>query len=205
VELDHVLIAVQDLDEGARVFEDRYGLASVDGGQHRAWGTANRIVPLGTSFLELVAVVDEAAAADSVFGRWVAEAASSAGRPFGWAVRTNDLDPIADRLDLPIHSGSRLRPTGDVLSWRNAGIDESVANSSLPFFIEWGSGVRLPGMTEVVHRAAPTRVKELRLIGDPERVADWLGDHALPISVRSGPPAVSSVVLSTTTGEITIA
>jgi hypothetical protein len=205
VELDHVLIAVRDLVEGAQTFEDRYGLATVDGGQHPGWGTANRIVPLGTSFLELVAVVDEAAAAHSVFGRWVAAATSRSGRPFGWAVRTKDLDPIARPLGLQVNSGSRVRPTGEVLSWRNAGIDEAAADSSLPFFIEWGSGVRLPGTAESAHPAAPTGIKELRLVGDNGRVSEWLGDHTLPISVRRGPPGVSAVVLSTETGEITIA
>ena len=48
MELDHVLIAVTDLEAAAREFEARHGLSSVEGGRHRDWGTANRIVPLGT-------------------------------------------------------------------------------------------------------------------------------------------------------------
>src|SRR5262245_13448232 len=71
MELDHVLIAVTDLEEAARGFESRYGLASVDGGRHRDFGTANRIIPLGSTYLELVAVVDPGAAAGSSFGWWV--------------------------------------------------------------------------------------------------------------------------------------
>ena len=58
MELDHVLIACTDLEAAAREVEARIGLASVEGGRHRDWGTANRIVPLGSSYLELVAVVD---------------------------------------------------------------------------------------------------------------------------------------------------
>jgi Glyoxalase-like domain len=42
-------------------------------------GTANRIVPLGEAYLALVAVVDESDAADSVFGQWVAGAATEDG------------------------------------------------------------------------------------------------------------------------------
>ena len=60
MELDHVLIAVTDLEAAAREVETRIGLSSVEGGRHRDWGTANRIVPLGSSYLELVAVVDRA-------------------------------------------------------------------------------------------------------------------------------------------------
>ena len=75
LDIDHVLIAVPDLSAAAPSFTARYGLASTEGGHHPAWGTANRIVPLGTSYLELVAVVDEAKAQASPFGRWVAGAA----------------------------------------------------------------------------------------------------------------------------------
>src|SRR5687767_15772991 len=49
----------------SRDFEARHGLASVDGGRHRDFGTANRIIPLGSTYLELVAVVDPGAAARS--------------------------------------------------------------------------------------------------------------------------------------------
>ena len=51
-----------------------FDLPSVDGGRHPGWGTANRIVPLGDTYIELVTVVDEAEAAQSPFGRWVASA-----------------------------------------------------------------------------------------------------------------------------------
>ena len=58
LELDHVLIAVDVLDEAGRWIEERHGLTSIQGGRHTGWGTANRIVPLGGSYLELIAVVD---------------------------------------------------------------------------------------------------------------------------------------------------
>jgi hypothetical protein len=73
VELDHVLIAVADLTAAASVMEARYGLTSMEGGRHPGWGTANRIVPLGAAYLELVAVVDRTQATESVFGSWVAQ------------------------------------------------------------------------------------------------------------------------------------
>ena len=71
MELDHVLIAVDDLEAAAKEVEERLGLASVAGGRHHGLGTANRIVPLGETYLELVAVVDDAEAAASGFGSWV--------------------------------------------------------------------------------------------------------------------------------------
>jgi Glyoxalase-like domain len=174
----------------------------VEGGRHPGWGTANRIVPLGTSYLELIAVVDQAAAAHSSVGRWVAGGASPRlGRPLGWAVRTGELDTIARRLGLTVSGGSRVTPIGEVLRWRSAGIEQAAAESSLPFFIEWAAGTPLPGTTAVAHPAAPARISKLLLEGDPDRLAAWLGDHALPIVVRAGSPAVAAIVLLTATGD----
>ena len=94
MELDHVLIAVSDLEAAAREVEQRHGLVSVEGGRHQGLGTTNAIVPLGDTYLELVAVVDEAEAAQSGFGSWVAGWQPSA-RLLGWCVRTDDLDSVA--------------------------------------------------------------------------------------------------------------
>ena len=74
MELDHILIPTADLSSEVAKVEARYGLVSVEGGRHAGWGTANRIVPLGQTYLELVAVVDPEEAARSAFGRWVAAA-----------------------------------------------------------------------------------------------------------------------------------
>ena len=199
-----MLLAVTDLVAAGRELQARYGLASVEGGRHPDWGTANRIVPLGDSYLELIAVVDQAAAVDGGFGRWVASRASRQSRPLGWAVRTSELDAIARRLDLTVHSGARVAPSGEVLRWRSAGMDQAAAEPSLPFFIEWAAGVRLPGATAVTHPAAPAGISKLYLEGDPDRLAAWLGSHALPILVRTGRPAVTAIVLATATGEIVL-
>lgn len=192
MEIDHVLLAVTDLDVSARDLEERYGVASYVGGQH-PWGTANRIAPLGDAYLELVAVVDAEKAAASPFGRWVASAAP--GRPMGWAVRTPALDATAARNGLMIASGGRTTPNGSELRWRMAGIDQAAAEASLPFFIEWSSGTELPGRVPIVHPGGAVRLARVVLQGDAERLAAWLGDHRMPIVIRSGHAAVAQVVL----------
>lgn len=204
VELDHVLIAVADLAAAAREFKSRHGLASVEGGRHPAWGTANRIVPLGDSYLELVAVVDAAKAAESVFGRWIASGASSTARPLGWVVRTHQLDELARRLDLAVHAGSRATPGGDLLRWRSAGMDQAAAEPSLPFFIEWGPQAQLPGRAVIRHRTGAASIAKLILDADPGRLADWLGNHQLPIVVRAGIPAVTTIYISSDAGEVVL-
>ena len=183
IELDHVVYAVADLDEAGREFERRHGLRSVPGGRHPGWGTANRIVPLGATYLELAAVVDPAEAELSAFGRWLAHAEAG---PIGWAVRTDRLDELADRLDLPVVSGSR----GE-LRWRAAGFERAAAEPLLPFLIEWGEGTSHPGAEPAGN---DTRELSLELTGDLSRLDAWLGPHELPVAVRPGAPAVARVV-----------
>jgi Glyoxalase-like domain len=204
LELDHVLIAVTDLATAAREIEARHGLASIEGGRHLSWGTANRIVPLGESYLELVAVADEAEAAQSPFGRWVAAAHPTLAQPLGWAVRTHQLDEVARRLDLTVAAGSRSARSGKLVRWRLAGVEQAAAEPSLPFFIEWRRGTPLPGRASASHRAGAIRITELQLDGDADRVATWLGPHRLPITVRARAPAVASIVLSGAAGEIVL-
>jgi hypothetical protein len=202
VQLDHVLIAVADLEAAGLEIEERYGLTSVEGGNHPAWGTANRIVPLGDSYLELIAVVDTAKAGQSSIGRWVASAVSSTLRPLGWAVRTSQLDEVARRLDLDVHAGSRTTPWGDEVRWRSAGIDQAAVEPSLPFFIEWGSETKLPGRAEIHHAAGAAKIARLAVSADSGRLAGWLGDHQLPIVVSAGKPAVTAIFIAVDRGEI---
>jgi len=192
---------VADIRGAARAIEARHGLASVEGGRHPGWGTANRIVPLGDAYLELVAVADDAEAAQSPFGRWVAGA-----RPglLGWAVRTRDLDAVARRLGLTVTPGSRATRGGRILRWRLAGIEQAAAEPALPFFIEWGAGTPLPGRSAADHAAGRATIERLDLDGDADRLAAWLGGHELPIAVRAGPPAVTRVALAGAGGEIAL-
>ena len=193
-----------DLAAAARGLEARHGLTSIEGGRHPGYGTANRIVPLGDSYLELVTVADEAEAARSPFGSWVARVQSDRGRFLGWAVRTHGLDAVARRLELTIHAGSRTTRSGDTLRWRVAGLERAAAEPSLPFFIEWAQGTAFPGRAPARHPLGAVRIAELQLAGDRDRVAGWLSSRRLPITVRVGPPTVASIVLAGPAGEIVL-
>ena len=204
LKLDHVLIVVSDLAAAAREMEARHGLAAIEGGRHPGWGTANWIVPLGDTYLELVAVVDEAEAAQSTFGRWVAGVHPRPAQPLGWAVRTHRLDDVARRLGLTVHPGSRAGRDGRLVRWRLAGLEQAAADPSLPFFIEWAHGTSLPGRAPATHRAGAVRIAELQLGGDADRLNAWLGDHRLPITVRAGGPAVAGILLTGAAGKIAL-
>jgi len=59
--IDHVLIAVNDLEEAADVYR-RLGFFVTEGGEHPGRGTANRLAVLDPEYIELIAVRDRAEA-----------------------------------------------------------------------------------------------------------------------------------------------
>jgi hypothetical protein len=158
-------------------------------------------VPLGYSYVELVAVVDEGEASSNVFGSWVGREATRTGRPIGWCVRPDDLAATTSRLNLRIEEGFRLKPSGERIEWRTAGIEEAVSSPGLPFFIERPDPATFPGATET--RAATTR--RLEIACDVARLAAWLGPHALPIDAQPGETGLTAVVLDGPRGPITLA
>jgi hypothetical protein len=201
VELDHVLVTVPGLAAAAHALDEEHGLAAIQGGRHPGWGTANRIVPLGDSYLELVAVVDAREAARSSFGKWVAASQSARLRPLGWAVRTSELSEVASRLNLNIEAGSRTGRDGGLVAWRLAGVDEAAAEPALPFFIEWAPGTPLPGRADAVHAAGEVRISEIRLTSDCGQIGSWLGPHHAPIDIRPGTAAITAVILEAASGD----
>lgn len=170
--IDHAIVCVPDLTDSVAAFETEHGVASVPGGRHRGHGTANRLVPLGDAYIELVAVVDIAEAENSVFGQWVTARSSSPGAD-GIAIATDDLDAICARLDLDPVTMSRPADTGDELRWRIAGMEQLVT-SGLPFFIQWDIDPALhPGRIRVDHPAGDIRLRRVVISGDLAQLQSW--------------------------------
>jgi glyoxalase-like protein len=200
--IDHVLIVVSSLAEAGQMINERYGLTSIEGGRHPGWGTANRIVPLGDTYLELIAVIDHDEANASVFGRWIA--GGEPEHPIGWAVRTVDIEAVAHRLGLAVQAGSRTTPSGKVLRWRTAGVEQAIAEPSFPFFIEWSVETLRPGMVLIHHRAGSVLLSKLEIRGDSRRLTKWIDGEELPIVITPGDPDVSRIVLSADGQEILV-
>jgi len=54
--IDHIIIGVHDLEKAATQFSQKLGLAVSGGGIHPAGGTANRIIVIGDTYLELMSI-----------------------------------------------------------------------------------------------------------------------------------------------------
>jgi hypothetical protein len=203
--LDHVVYAVPDLDEAAVRFRGEFGLDSTEGGRHERWGTANRIVPLGDQYLELVAAVDEPMAAETAFGRGVLERAARGRGWFTIAAVADDLDAIASRLGIEVGSGSRTRPDGQTVRWRMAGLDDPRREAWMPFFLTWDVPDELqPGLARAGHGVRATGLAWVEVGGDAERLRTWLGGDELPIRVTDEEPGIHRVAISTPDGELVI-
>ncbi|HUG31546.1 MAG TPA: VOC family protein [Acidimicrobiia bacterium] len=186
--VDHVIVCVPDLVRSVRSFERRHGVSSVPGGRHDGHGTANRLIPLGDAYIELVAVVDPDEARESGFGSWVTSRTNTDGAD-AIALRTDELDVVCRRLDLEPLAMSRRTAVGQVLRWRIAGMDHLVAKG-LPFFIEWDVDPSLhPGRANASHAAGDLVLGQVIVSGDEPRLRLWT--EGVPgLAVEAGEPGV---------------
>jgi hypothetical protein len=175
--IDHVIYAAADRDEAAAKIESELGLASVAGGQHEGHGTHNRIVPLGGGYLELLAVADPDEAASSPIGAALQARLAERGEGlFAWAVAVDEIEPVADRLDLPITTIAR-----EGLTARLIGVAEALREPGLPFFISRDHEVPDPGLG-----ADAGGITWVEVACDPEAVRHQLGGAGLPVRVVDG-------------------
>jgi hypothetical protein len=202
VKVDHIVRAVPDLDDEADRLLTSFRLASVAGGSHPAWGTANRIVPLGAAYVELIAVADADVAASSAFGRAVAERAAGGG---GWLVlclADDDLRATARRLSLEVRPGARTLPDGREIRWHSAGLDDPRRTPDLPFFIAWDAPDDLhPGHTPLAGPGVTARLARVEVAGHEARFRAWAGSIDPAVSFVTGEPrGVVAVTLTTVDG-----
>jgi hypothetical protein len=201
--IDHVVLAVSDLDASAERLLAEHGLSSVSGGRHPAWGTGNRIVPLGETYIELLAVVDDEVADTNAVGRFLRGFTAEGDRWFAVSLADDDLDSTATRLGVPVMTGTRERPDGAVVRWRSCGFEDDPERvSRLPFFIEWDVPADLhPGRAAADHVEPVSGIARIEM-GDDGRLGDWLDDggRGLPIEAVDGDAGLRRVVLATATG-----
>lgn len=197
--IDHVLLAVHDIEVTAGRLLESYGLASVPGGRHPGWGTANRIVPLGGQYLEIIGAADPLRAAENPFGQWVRARSADGDMLAGLMVDPDDFDAVCARLSLtPVH-GERSRPDGTSASWRLAGVAEALART-LPCFISWDSRDDTFG-----DDLGASGIVELELGGDADEVSAWLGGQVDGLRLVGGRPGIRSLTIATGSGNVVLA
>lgn len=203
--IDHAVLTVEDPAAVATELRERYGLAAVPGGRHAGHGTGNWIVPLGTSYLELMTVLDADEAAGSQMGRWVTESSRNGDRLAALCLRTDDIDQVARRIGDAPQRMSRERDDGTVLRWRLTGFERAMSDERLPFYIAWDvDDADHPGRTPVEHDVYVDNITWVEYGGDTERLATWLGEHSLPIRCVDDQPGPRRLAIATGDGQVII-
>jgi len=114
--------------------------------------------------------LDHPAADASAFGRVVSQRANEGGGWLTWVVSTDDLSPIENRLGRKAIDGSRKRPDGSELKWKQLGVLGTLNDSQLPFFIQWMSSDH-----PSTEGKAVAEIVKIEISGDEKTIEEWLG------------------------------
>jgi hypothetical protein len=137
--LDHLILAINDLDRGIAWVEQRTGVRAAFGGVHPGRGTRNALLALGPDrYLEIMAPDPQQSEVT-----WFPKLLTlSEPKLIAWAVHTSDLATLAQNavaagfaIDGP-DEGARSRPDGTFLNWKSFRLQND-RDGLLPFFIEW--------------------------------------------------------------------
>lgn len=208
--LDHVSYAIgnNELADTVQRLGALLGAGMQDGGRHPRFGTRNFILPLqGGMYFEVVTALDHPAAEQAAFGRAVRNRAEEGGGWLGWVVAVQDITNIEKRIGRPAVTGHRRRPDGYELEWKQVGVNDTIADAQLPFFIEWLS----PAEQHPSTGAGGVALRTLELAGDEKLVAEYLGEpssHPLDdievVWVDAEQPGIVAVTFETPAGIVRI-
>jgi hypothetical protein len=174
ISIDHILYVARDLDVAAALMRERWGLYAVAGGCHPAWGTGNRLVPIGDHYIELFGVTDIDVASGNPVGRWLIAASEHCDGPRAVCLRSTDFDAQAARLGFNIENGERIYADGHRVVWRQAGVSEAMLSGTPFFFFDWpgeSEALRL-GQRPPRHAVEMAGIASVRLSGPSGRLPD---------------------------------
>jgi len=141
--IDHVIVAVPDPDEAAAELERLLGLRAGPGGRHEHYGSRNRLIWLGDSYVELLGIDDERLAAGAWYGPRALSVLSEHGAGYvGLSFASDDLaaemavlQGQGSVLGAPAE-GERRRPDGRIVRWRVAVPPAADPDVGLVFLIQ---------------------------------------------------------------------
>jgi len=211
--LDHISYATShdQLIDVVQRLGSRIGSAFIDGGIHPRFGTRNFTLPLKNGhYLEVVCPLNHPAAEESAFGKAVTTRVKEGGGWMSWVVATNDISPVEQRLGRSSVEGSRKRPDGTELKWKQLGVLGTIKDSQLPFFIEW-----LSQDHPSLDGKATAGIKQIDISGDEKTIETWLGSNPkgafkdvevnyLDASNFEGETGIISVTISTPSGDVVL-
>ena len=138
--LDHVsYVASHDqISDVVNRIGSQIGTAFVDGGIHPKFGTRNFTAPLlNGQYIEIVCPLDHPATDITPFGRAVKAKADEGGGWLTWVFNIENISLIEDKFGRKAVEGSRKKPDGTELRWKQIGVKDIFLMNELPFFVQW--------------------------------------------------------------------
>ena len=138
--LDHVsYVAAHDqISDVVNRIGSQIGTAFVDGGIHPKFGTRNFTAPLlNGQYIEIVCPLDHPATDATPFGKAVKKKADAGGGWLTWVFSSKDLKKVEEKFGREAADGSRTKPDGSEIKWKQIGVRDIIGSGELPFFIQW--------------------------------------------------------------------
>ena len=172
--LDHIsyVSSHDNLIDVVQRLGSRIGASFIDGGVHPRFGTRNFTLPLKNGhYIEIVCPLEHPATESSPFGKVVTQRANEGGGWLTWVISTDNLGLIEKRLNRKAVDGSRKRPDGSELKWKQLGVLGTLDDYQLPFFIQWLTQDHPSSDGRVV-----AQIVKLEVVGDKKKIENWIGE-----------------------------
>jgi hypothetical protein len=203
--IDHVVWLVPDAEATLAELRTRHGLGHRRSMYYPRAGTQHYTVPLEPpAYFEILEIVNREAAENGDVGPQVLDCEARGYGLFTWAVLVDDVEPVAERLGLPIDDYTLAQPDGTLRGWRT--VD---GPWRLPFFIDYpNNGNRSERLdiqyAEAEHTSAPTHFTALHIEADEAEMNEFLGPHDLPLRYRPGNGGIYAAEFATADGVVRI-
>jgi hypothetical protein len=138
--LDHISYVAShgQISDVVNRIGSQIGTAFVDGGIHPKFGTRNFTAPLlNGQYIEVVCPLEHPATDTTPFGKAVKKKADAGGGWLTWVFSSSDLKKVEEKFGRKAADGSRTKPDGSELKWKQIGVKDILDSSELPFFIQW--------------------------------------------------------------------
>ena len=176
--IDHILVAVKDLEKAVRDYSLVFGFGPTWQGNHPSLGTKNALFPLENMYLELIAIDDEGPLAETVNEHLKKNGESI----FGLALETDNIELAKNELsasfntDLEISDGKGINNISkNERHWRNIFIPNKFSRGIFTLLIQHTKGIL--SEHDISDESNISRMDHVVInSNDPDGLVDLYGD-----------------------------
>lgn len=203
--IDHVILAINNLDSGIIEIKRLTGIEPVYGGKHPDSYTQNALLSVGDNmYIEILAPRNDLDSIPVFFKNL------NHLTPVGWAMFSNDIEKTKNSIESigfklgDIIPGSRITAKGEKLEWKTGVITETNQETLFPFFISWNPNSIHPSQNAPLGCTLKRLVLKSSKLDNLEKLLEGLNVSNHKIKVEPGNADQIDLVLETSKGEVRI-